>query len=245
MVDQTIEEKLRQVMPCNVCFERGGLRRSQVDTPQPRPIGAYYETSDLRVVLVTQEPGAGTSSTHVVDNERFRELLHHFRDGGPFEPVAEHTYAGLRANWFGGFFQKLYIDEFGLDLEKIATANIAWCATEGNTSTGSRRTAEQRRRTIEQMRQCRYNCFKLHTASLLSVLDPDVVLLAGGEADKFRTGVQAACPRAEVGKVLHCSYLRKLHDADKKRKCIAKAKKEFDAIMERGRTRRASRGGTL
>jgi hypothetical protein len=59
MVDQQIEAMLRHTMRCNVCFESGkGLRRSLVDTPQPRPVGKGYETSDLRIVLVV-EPERG------------------------------------------------------------------------------------------------------------------------------------------------------------------------------------------
>ena|SRR5271166_2256956 len=182
-----------------------------------------YEKSALRIALVTLNPAAGRK--HTRDNERFRLLLHRFRDGGPFEPVAEHTYCGLRKKaWFGGNFEKLYIDEFGLKLDEIALANIAWCAADGN-------------KYDDLLRPC----LKLNTARLLSELKPDVVLLAGGGA--ILKDVQDACPWAEVGVVMHCSYLNRpqMRDEETRKGYIAQKKAEFDEIMERGRTRRASR----
>jgi hypothetical protein len=143
--------------------------------------------------------------------------------------VAAHTYRGLRSNWFGGHFKTLYLDEFGLDLDEIALANIAWCATADG-------------RESDLLRPC---C-DLNTARLLATLKPDVVLLAGKtDGRKFLKDVRAACPWAEVGLVLHCSYLNRLHDEASKRQHIAKAKAEFDAIMTRGRSKRLSRGGPV
>jgi hypothetical protein len=144
--------------------------------------------------------------------------------------VAEHTYRGLRSNWFGGHFRTLYLDGFGLDLDKIALANIAWCATASD---------------LYPVDDLLRPCFNRNTERLLRALKPDVVLLAGKtDGAKFLKDVRAACPWAEVGVVLHCSYLRYLHDEDKKRR-IATAKTEFDAIISCGQAKRARRGGAF
>jgi hypothetical protein len=181
----------------------------------------------LRVVLVTLNPNQGTSAAHACANASFRQLLHLFRDGGQFTPVAEHTYRGLRTNWFGGHFKTLYLDGFGLDLCKIALANIAWCATAGDDY------------PVDDLLR---PCFKQNTGRLLSALKPDVVLLAGKtDGRKFLKDVQNACPQAEVGVVLHCSYLGRVHDDEKKRQCISAAKAEFDEIIRRGQAKRAQR----
>jgi hypothetical protein len=56
--------------------------------------------------------------------------------------------------------------------------------------------------------------------------------LTGDAAGEFASDIRDACPSAEVGVVLHCSYLGRLHDRDKKQQRIDTAKADFDTSAE-------------
>jgi hypothetical protein len=193
-----IDRLCREAMWCDHCFEGGKLARTgSVTVPQPRPVPDGYWTSSPKTVLVLPNPNSGAAAPDVAGNDVFDVLLHAYRDGGPYCPVAKHIYQGLKeGNWFRGTFKELYIKGLGLNLDTLALANIAWCATR----------KEDEKHLWEA-------CFERHTGPLLHELNPDVVLLGGDDAYRRRGEAWAQCPNTLIAKVLHCSALnRPPHD---------------------------------
>jgi hypothetical protein len=183
----------RDAMRCNTCFADGTLARSgPVTVPQPRPVPDGYWRASPKIALVLANPNSGDAPRDVAGNVVFDRLLRAYRDGGPYRPVAEHIHQGLLTDWFGGTFNELYLQGFGLDLDTLALANIAWCATRQ-----------------ENESWLWEPCFERHTGPLLHHLDPDVALLCGDNADRYRRAVLAQCRHALIAKVVHCSALNR------------------------------------
>ena len=208
----------RRAIQCNACFVRQGttLQRALVNVAQPRPIGENYWISDIRIVLVLLNPGAGKVA-HAGPNQKFNRLLHAYADGsGTLKAVFQHQREEM-PTWGSGQFRRLYLDGYGLELSNIATANVAWCA--------------EREDKYESMLA---QCFELHTLSFLRALRPDAVLLAGDKAQVFTAAVQAACPEAEVVPTKHYrafsflspeEKLRHLNDIRDRLDRVSKAKR--------------------
>ena len=112
--------------------------------------------------------------------------------------------------WGRKRFLKFYRDGLDLDVFSIAFANIAWCATKGN---------KYPHRMLE-------TCFKQHTSSLINLLKPDIVILSGGEAQKFTKRIQELVPAAEVLPIPHYAMRS---SGKEKQKNLSKAKKRIAA----------------
>ena len=211
----------RRAIQCNACFvcQETTLQRALVDVAQPRPVGENYWLSDVRIVLVLLNPGAGKVA-HAGPNQRFNRLLHAYADGsGTLEAVFQHQREEM-PTWGSGQFRRLYLDGYGLELSNIATANVAWCA-------------EQE----DKYEPLLARCLELHTLSLLRALRPDAVLLAGDKAQLFTPAVQAACPEAEVVPTKHYRAFSFLSPEEKQR--------HLNDIRDRlDRVRKAKRIGT-
>jgi hypothetical protein len=93
-------------------------------------------------------------------------------------------------NWGRGRFISFYLDGLQLRLSHVALANVAWCATSGN-------------KYPESMLN---TCFDLHTAKLLSALNPDLVLLSGSKTHNFAAQAHLAIPRAQIVPMLHHAH---------------------------------------
>jgi hypothetical protein len=207
----------REAMHCNACFADEALARSgPVTVPQPRPVPDGYWRASPKIALVLANPNSGDAPRDRADNVVFDRLLRAYRDGGPYGPVAEHIRRGLRTNWFGGTFNELYLQGqgFGLDLDTLALANIAWCATRQ-----------------EDEKHLWKPCFKRHTGPLLRGIDPDVVLLCGDNADRCRRAVLAQCHNALIAKVVHCSALNRPPRNTNRADSIAREAAQFRQII--------------
>jgi len=91
-------------------------------------------------------------------------------------------------NW--GRLIPFHIGRFGLKLDNIAMANVAWCGTKGD----------------HYPSWMLSNCFEKHTRRLLVLLEPNLVLLAGTPAHKYGPEVQRLLPKAKVEQVLHFAH---------------------------------------
>ena len=139
--------------------------------------------------MVLLNPGSGESRNRSGDH-RALELLQEFRDGkGSLEAVLDHQARDM-PNWGRGRFGSFYLDGLGLDLENIAFANIAWCATMGN----------------KYPRKMLRVCFSRHTRQLIEGLDPDVVLLSGVATHRFADDILVVAPRSKVVPILHYAH---------------------------------------
>jgi hypothetical protein len=187
------EAVARCAIQCDLCFTDPDmdLDRSTVDLPQPRWVGPRYWNSKQRVLFILLNPGSGDGCPGKA-NQRFRALLHAFRDGeGTLSAVLEHQRADI-PNWGRGRFANFYQNGLGLDLDSVAFANMAWCATSQN-------------RYPPKMLS---RCFELHTSKLLKVLAPNVVVLSGDKTHSLKKRIASIQPQAKVIKTLHYAHRR-------------------------------------
>jgi hypothetical protein len=174
---------------CRRCFDELSVAPSLIDVAQPRWVGPQYGLVEPRVVVVMLNPGSGESRTDGADG-RFRELIHAFADGsGSLETVLKHEARDM-VNWGGGRFLRFYVDKLGLQLDDIAFANVAWCGTRGNQHPGAMLKA----------------CFERHTSRLLTILDPEVVLLSGSATHRFAKWIHQHLPASRVVRTLHYAH---------------------------------------
>jgi hypothetical protein len=163
---------------CRDCFLDLGVDSPKIDLAQPRWVGPAYWSANPRVVVVMLNPGAG-ASRHDSADDKFRNLLHRFsRSLGSIDAIFAHQRKDI-ASWGRGRFRAFYLTKLGLDLDTIAFANIAWCATVGNRYPTAMLT----------------RCFSLHTSKLLKALDPGVVLLSGSSTHRFSGAISQLVPR--------------------------------------------------
>jgi hypothetical protein len=201
-----VELLSRKAASCNECFKEGWVDRSFVDVAQPRWVGSRYWESSFRVVILMLNPGQGKVNERAIESKK---RLQSFRDGEvSLDAVLKFQREGME-KWGKppGRFLNFYHDGLNLDLEEIAFVNVAWCATEGN-------------KYPKKMLDC---CFSRHTAKLLEILEPSVVLASGGKT----RGYAANVPGTRVIKLIHHAH-RKGDDVQAKE--LERVKKELKAL---------------
>jgi hypothetical protein len=201
-----IQHLSRKAASCDICFKEGWVDRSFVDVAQPRWVGSRYWESSFRVVILMLNPGQGKKKKPPVESKK---LLQSFRDGGDsLDAVLKYQREGMKS-WGKppGRFLNFYCDGLGFDLEEIAFVNVAWCATEGN-------------RYPKKMLDC---CFSRHTAGLLEILEPSVVLASGVKTRGYAAGLHGT----RVIRLIHHAH-RKGNDVQTKE--LDRVKKELKAL---------------
>jgi hypothetical protein len=184
-----IESIAKQAVACSACFHRRLAERASVDLAQPRWIGPDYWTADPRTVIVMLNPGSGAFRADGA-HDHLRNLLHGFAKGAtPLEAVFTHQARDI-PHWGRGRFKAFFLDEVGLQLDRIALVNIALCATKGNTYPPAMLEA----------------CFARHTLPLLRLLRPDRIVLSGSDAHPFAERIRAVIPHARVLPTLHYAH---------------------------------------
>lgn len=198
-----LEDICRDATQCRRCFqpESGyGLSAPLIDIAQPRLVGSRYPESNPRIVIIAINPGAG-GGKHDAANTRSRDLIRLFRSGeGELEAVFDHQRREMR-NWdsYSGGFEHFYTEGLGLGLsiEDLAFVNLAWCATLGN------------KYPTTMLREC----IGRHTAPLLEILEPDVMLLSGTKTWGMRGELGAICNDALLVEIPHYAYRAKDHQS--------------------------------
>ena len=189
-INEDIDRHFREAVRCDTCFEgQSGIQRSGIDIAQPRWIGRGYVTAVPKVLILAINPGSGGKRADYANADGpFTRLLKGYRDNRTdIDAVFDHQRRDM-PNW--GRFIPFHIGRFGLRLDNIAMANIAWCGTEKD-------------RYPSWMLS---NCFEKYTGRLLLLLEPNLVLLAGVAAHKYGSAVQRLLPAAKVEQVLHFSH---------------------------------------
>lgn len=160
----------RTATGCRVCFEGDEAAEAPtIDIAQPRWVGRDYWRSKPRVLLLMRNPASGDFREDTGD-QRMRELLRAFRDGRLTleaifdQQIDDFKNWGLRTSFYDYVTRSLE-----LSFPRISVANIALCAIEGDKPPSIMLT----------------RCFRLHTAALLRLLAPDLILLMGGAVQKF------------------------------------------------------------
>jgi hypothetical protein len=192
VIPSAFEELARIAVTCRRCFEAdAGLSPASVDIAQPRWVGPLYWRSSPRVLLLLLNPGGGGAAKREI-NLILAGKLHSFKDGkSDLGPVFEH-YLQTIPRWGRppGRFWSFYFDGLGLTLNSVALGNIAWCATSDNSYP---------QHMLER-------CFEAHTKPLLSVLDPNVVLLSGTTIHRYQRRISDLLPDAVVLPMLHFAH---------------------------------------
>jgi hypothetical protein len=177
----------RAAVRCRLCVDRGWIQRPVIDAGQPRSVGPRFFESQRKVLIALINPGTGKGRTDSL-HQRFPAMLSAFADGQIGIEVINKWLLEDLSNWGTppGRFTK-YLAAVGLDPQDIAIANIALCANDGN---------DQPRERFEE-------CFPRHTARLLQLLSPHLVLLMGFRVWGFGGQIAALLPHAAVVPVLH------------------------------------------
>jgi hypothetical protein len=185
-----IEALARRAVACSACFEERLANRAEVDLAQPRWIGRSYWVAEPRVAIVMLNPGSGEARSDSA-NARLRSLLHGFANGTThLDEIFDHQGRDIPNRGNGGSFKRFFLEGAGLQLDQIALANIAWCATKGNVYPGP----------------MLKRCFERHTRPLLTMLRPDVIVLSGGQAHAFARRIGAVLPNARLIYSLHYAH---------------------------------------
>jgi len=182
-VKRECERLARAATNCRECFKLEKVKTAFIDVAQPRWVGPRYWTRGLfRVVILMTNPGQGAA--HLVWAKEVRHQIHQFRKGHTsLRSVLNDQRRAM--DW-----SKFYIDGLQLDLNEVAFANLAWCATSEN-------------RYPKTMLQ---RCFGWHTGPLLELLRPHVVLVAGSKAKAFERDLFELLPKAHVIPILHHAH---------------------------------------
>lgn len=196
---------------CRACFvditfknkksELELIKPSLIDIAQPRWVGPRYWASAPRVAIVMLNPGSGAGRSDAKNEEspdkRSLSLIQSFASGaGPLSAVFDHQAKDM-PNWGGGRFVSFYLTGLNLELNNVAFANVAWCATSNNCYP----TAMLKR------------CFDTHTGTLLHALAPNIILLSGSGTHRFASHVGDLIPEASVIRMFHYAH-RESADAE-------------------------------
>lgn len=196
---------------CRACFaditfkNKNGepelIKPSLINIAQPRWVGPRYWASAPRIAIVMLNPGSGAGRSDAKDEEspdkRSLTLIQSFAAGaGPLSAVFDHQAKDM-PNWGGGRFVSFYLAGLNLELNNVAFANIAWCATRNNCYPPA-------------MLQ---RCFDKHTGTLLHALAPNILLLSGSGTHRFARRVGHLIPGASVIRMFHYAH-RESADAE-------------------------------
>ncbi|MCF8112014.1 MAG: hypothetical protein K9J85_11060 [Desulfobacteraceae bacterium] len=213
---QAIEEIFRRAMKCRKCFSDGIAERAYVDVAQPRWIGPGYFDAAVRVLVVSLNPGAGNTPEKQFSHIPFRKILYEYRDGRKTLPELFEFQRQYIPQWGSppGRFVGFYMDGMGLDLDKVALTNVAWCADAKN------------KWPAKMLRQC----FQLQTGSLIAALDPDITILSGSGTHRFRPELERLVPACKIITTLHYAH-RKGRDLEDKE--LRRVRKEIKSARKK------------
>jgi hypothetical protein len=189
VAEERLENLARAATKCRECFRLGEVVDPFITVAQPRWVGTKYWQSKFRMAVLMLNPGQSREDERA---KAFLARIRSFRDGTTaLRSVLEHQRDGMKL-WGNspGRFTGFYIDGLGLNLDEVAFANVAWCGT-----------AENRypRTMLER-------CFERHTAPLLDLLRPNVILASGGPTHRFAKRAAKLIPGTHVIKILHYAH---------------------------------------
>lgn len=180
------ESLAAKAVRCRVCFDLGEVKPALITRAQPRWVGPRYWETSPRIMIVLLNPGSGANRTDAADG-RFLSLLDAFATNrGRLAAIMDHQADDI-LNWGGGKCARFYLEGLGLKLEKVAFANVAWCATKEN----------------DYPLSMRSRCFALHTLPSATVLAPHVLLLSGSDTHRFASAFQDQLPDTRIVPMLH------------------------------------------
>ncbi len=185
-----LEELTHEACNCSYCFDHYGLKRPTIAIAQPRWVGSRYWNCNEKILVVLLNPGAGASRKDNADEIMYQKLLT-FRNTR--ETSLEEIFADQgndMKKWGRGRFWNYFVTGIGLNIDEIAFANVAWCATSGN----------------EYPPAMLSTCFEKFTSRLISLLSPSIILLCGSGTRKFHQKIQKLAPDARIIPTMHYAH---------------------------------------
>lgn len=181
---KAITDIFLKAVNCRYCFKKYSIRPALVNIAQPRWIGKDYFKSNPKLLIIMINPAQGRDS-HIKTNENLKELIKKFRLGKVKVAAIFKQQENNMSN--SGNFLTYYQDKMGLDLNKIAFANIAWCA-DGNNCYPKDMLKE---------------CFERHTSPLIRALKPGITILSGTNIHAYESKIKDIVPNSTVIKTWH------------------------------------------
>ena len=184
----TLKSLFKNAVHCQVCFNNGWVSHSLINIAQPRWIGPQYYSSKPKILIILLNPGSGGDTRQA--NKRLLTLLEGYKDGkNTIDEIFEHQAQDIH-NWGQGRFANFYLTGLDLSLQNIAFANVAWCASAGNSYPG----------------QMLSECFNRHTSSLVQLLAPEVVILSGSNVYRYGEIIRRLSPNTQIISTLHYAH---------------------------------------
>jgi len=196
----------RGATSCRECFTRREVSPAAIDVAQPRWIGNRYWEHTFRILILMCNPGEGLNYAESVTRDRVR--LHEFQ-AGAVEALHEFLEDQKDSRW-----ARFYVEGLKLDVDEVAFANVAWCATAGNRYPPS----------------VLARCFARHTEPLLRLLVPHIVLAAGAKVQGFLRSAPSLPGAPEVLPVLHHAHRKGLKAQEA---AFARVRRELKAARAR------------
>lgn len=172
-----VAEFYRTSKDCTNCFisKKATRHPNSCNVPQPRWIGQKYFETNPRIVMCMANPGAGKWFKGA--NMKQKMMYDHYFSGRwTFRHLCEKIKDDMY-RWGSGKYVE-QVTDLGLDLNSIATMNIALCPMVNK----------------QENDICPNDaadlCYLLWTKDLLVLLKPDVVLLCGAVPQRFAHPIQ-------------------------------------------------------
>lgn len=187
-ISDALEKLFKAAVHCQVCFDNGWVSHSLINIAQPRWIGPQYYSSEPKILIILLNPGSGGDTRWA--NKRLLTLMEGYKDGkNTIDEIFEHQAQDIH-NWGQGRFANFYLRGLNLSLQNIAFANVAWCASAGNSYPG----------------QMLSECFNRYTSSLVQLLDPKVVILSGRNVYQYGQIIKRLSPNTQIISTLHYAH---------------------------------------
>jgi len=210
---QAIDQIFCEAIRCRKCFDQQLVAPAFIDVAQPRWIGLRYFAARTKVVIILLNPSAANKPEKQQANIPFRQLLYDYRDGKKSLKEFLSSQRQYIQQWGNPpeRFVEFYIGGIGLDLDKAAIANIAWCADARN------------KHPSEMLLQC----FRIHTSRLIGAIAPDIAILSGSDTHKYASDINEIVPSCRILYTMHYSH-REGHSAERAE--LQRVRKEIENI---------------
>lgn len=176
----------RDAVRCNSCFTADDtLKRAGIGMAQPFTVGSNYEPGGVAIVGIN--PGASKDGGY---KEARKRSLDRFAAGDDLGLLLYWRSLAIDATLFWNPKYLARLERLGLELDQIATGNVALCATEGN----------------KYPRTMLLSCWKRHSFGQLKALAPRLVIFMGAGLDEFRESLTTSLPGCAAVSMAHFAH---------------------------------------
>tara|TARA_B100000315_G_C14538825_1_gene569790 strand:+ start:145 stop:786 length:642 start_codon:yes stop_codon:yes gene_type:complete len=188
-LDGSFNKLFNKAIHCDDCFLKKLAIQSKGNIPQPRWIGPLYKKTMPRILVMLLNPGSGKGYKKYQETGTvpLNDPLNDYKEGN--KSLEEYFYFQRKdmEEWGHGKFVRFYEKWLGLNFNKVAFANIAWCATENN----------------NYPNKMLNNCYQKFTNRLIQLLKPTTIVLSGVTTWGYEKILRSADDDIRVIKMWH------------------------------------------